>query len=149
MGKRWKHSVGNRLAGKWIPNRIYNTWSHMVARCTNPKNADYKDYGARGITVCEEWLSYDNFYEWALVSGYADNLTLDREDNSKGYSPDNCRWVTMKTQSRNRRGNVIVNGKYLTDIGKETGIGIGTLSYRYRKDPSISYEELTKPVNRR
>lgn len=120
----------------------------MKARCTNPNNPDYHHYGGRGITVCDEWLSYDNFYEWAMSNGYDDTLSIDRIDNNKGYSPDNCRFVTIKEQCRNRRSNVVIGGKYLVDIEAETGIDIRTLSYRYHNNPSITYEELIKPVKR-
>lgn len=78
----------------------------MVHRCTNPKNKKYKDYGGRGISVCEEWLDIKNFIAWAdetypNIEGY----TLDRIDNNKGYSPENCRWVDKTTQSVNQRIN--------------------------------------------
>ena len=76
----------------------------MMGRCYNPNNRDYKNYGARGITVCEEWLDVVNFVAWAEkthpnIEGY----TLDRIDNDKGYSPDNCRWADATTQNINQR----------------------------------------------
>lgn len=84
--------------------RIYRAWSGIVQRCTNPKCHAYPDYGGRGITVCDEWLhDSDVFIQWSLDNGYADNLTIDRKDNSSGYHPDNCRWVDRTTQARNRR----------------------------------------------
>lgn len=84
--------------------------STMLQRCENPNAHAYKNYGGRGITVCEEWHNYETFRDWALANGYEETkqgkCTLDRIDTSKGYSPDNCRWVDMKTQQRNRRNNV-------------------------------------------
>jgi hypothetical protein len=80
----------------------------MLWRIDNPKSKCYHNYGGRGITVCPEWRDYVTFARWARENGYDDSLTIDRRDNSLGYSPANCRWTTQKVQSRNRRGNVIV-----------------------------------------
>lgn len=83
---------------------IYGTWAAMVKRCTNPKSWDYKHYGARGITVCDEWLDVRNFVAWYdLTHPKIKGLTLDRIDNQMGYSPSNCHWVDMKTQANNKR----------------------------------------------
>ena len=81
----------------------YNTWRSMMNRCYNKKSANYKYYGAKGIVVCEEWQSADNFGEWAKASGWFKSATLDRIDNSKGYSPNNCKWATKKEQAYNRK----------------------------------------------
>lgn len=82
--------------------KLYNTWKGIRARCNNPKNSVYKYYGRRGITVSDEWNEYINFKNWALNNGYKEELTIDRIDNNKGYYPENCRWVDMTTQIRNR-----------------------------------------------
>ncbi len=88
--------------------RLYRIWDNMIQRCTNPNRTEYKNYGGRGITVCDEWKNdFQTFYDWAMAHGYADNLTIDRKDNDKSYSPDNCRWSTMKEQQNNRRNNRI------------------------------------------
>lgn len=85
-------------------NRFYKTWCQMVYRCNNPKNKDYKNYGARGITVCEEWLDVTNFVAWAeLTHPNIEGVSLDRIDNDKGYSPENCRWADKTTQAYNKR----------------------------------------------
>ena len=85
-------------------NKFYQTWYGMLQRCTDPKNKGYKDYGARGITVCEEWLNVSNFVAWCEetypnLEGY----TLDRIDNDLGYNPENCRWADKTTQNINQR----------------------------------------------
>lgn len=108
-------------------------------RCLNPDYKYFYLYGERGISVCAEWLGKDgqkNFREWAVNNGYEKGLTIDRIDNNKGYSPDNCRWATAKEQSYNRRSNklITIHGKTqtITEWAKETGMPIGTLQNRLR-----------------
>ena len=83
-------------------HRLYYIWFGLVDRCTNPNHNRYKDYGGRGITVCEEWLDVKNFIE-DMYPSYMEGFTLDRIDNDKGYSPDNCRWADATTQAVNKR----------------------------------------------
>ena len=74
----------------------------MKSRCSNPTTINFHRYGGRGIKVCDEWeKSYESFRDWALSSGYSDNLSLDRVDNDGDYEPDNCRWATRKEQGEN------------------------------------------------
>lgn len=83
--------------------RLYQIWHAMVKRCSNQKSAAYKSYGAKGVTVCQEWLDVVQFVAWAEANGYADDLSIDRIDPFGNYEPNNCRWVTMDKQAGNRR----------------------------------------------
>lgn len=116
-------------------SRLYQIWAGMKARCLNPNAVNYADYGGRGISICSEWLeSFDSFQDWALQSGYRDDLTLDRKDNDGAYCPSNCQWVTMKAQSNNRRNARIItyNGEShtLAEWSEITGINYNTLYAR-------------------
>lgn len=99
-------------------SRLYTVWSNMIARTSNPKHDHYKHYGARGIAVCDEWKDASTFINWARSHGYRDDLLLDREDNDKGYYPENCRFVTRSTSIINRR--------------KRPDHGIDKVYFRYR-----------------
>ena len=83
---------------------LYSKWRNMLKRCNAPSYIGYKHYGGRGISICPEWQnSFVSFAKWAEISGYADNLTLDRIDNNGDYTPANCKWSTMQEQAVNKR----------------------------------------------
>ena len=82
-------------------SRVYSIWKNMRNRCRNTKIKQAVNYSLKGITVCEEWNSFEKFLEWSLANGYKSYLTLDRIKVSEGYSPSNCRWATTKEQSEN------------------------------------------------
>lgn len=95
--------------------RLFKVWCNMRARCYNKNNTNYKNWGARGITVCNEWKNdFMKFYDWAMANGYDETAprgkcTIDRIDVNGNYEPSNCRWTNMKTQSRNRRNRNVFN----------------------------------------
>ena len=118
-------------------NRLYVIWANMKQRCTNPKCPKFKNYGGKNITICPEWMDICNFSQWAYQNGYAENLTLDRIDNNKGYFPENCRWVDLRTNSR-KRTNIKVTledakkirkqrDKSLKDLAKEYSCSLQTI----------------------
>ena len=148
-------SCGCKFNGNTIKNthgnRIYNIWYNMKRRCLDSNNKDYKNYGARGITIYKDWIEdFSSFYNWSIENGYQDNLTLDRINNDGNYQPDNCRWVTIKVQLCNGRRNVIfnINGEpqCLSDICKERNLNYTTIKYRLDKGMDIK-EALEKPID--
>lgn len=129
--------------------RLYRIWQAMKTRCHNAKSPRYSDYGARGIVVCEEWRNdFQNFYDWAMENGYSDKLTIDRIDNDKSYSPDNCRWSTIKIQNRNSRHNKLLTlnneTHCLTEWAEITGLTVSCICNRIRYGWKIE-DVLTKP----
>ena len=126
--------------------RPYNSWCAMIARCTKPNDPHYKWYGARGITVCEEWKTFEGFWN-DMQEGYASNLMLEREDNNGNYCKGNCKWATRKEQSNNKRNNRLLetpNGiMSLQQAADFYGLERGCLRSRLRR--KVSVEELFSP----
>lgn len=118
-------------------SRLYSIWKGMRRRCQDIKAINYSRYGGRGIKVCKDWdESFSSFREWALKNGYSEDKSIDRIDNDKGYSPDNCRWSTVKEQANNRRSNHVLemNGEIHTiaEWADITGIAQCTILQRIR-----------------
>lgn len=120
-GDRSRHAI--KHGG--YKDRLFKVYTAIKQRCCNPNYFQYKDYGGRGITICNEWLNdYGAFQEWAYKNGYTQEIlpnglnkwTIDRINNNKGYSPDNCRWITTQEQQFNKRDNVVLtfNGETMT-----------------------------------
>lgn len=108
---------------------LFNVWQTMKARCENANRDNYARYGGRGITVCKEWQTAENFVKWALDNGYEKGLQLDRIDNAKGYSPENCRFVTATVNSRNRRNTKFLSLKGETKCVSEWSEILGVSQY--------------------
>ena len=133
-------------------NRLYRIWADMKRRCKNPDRPCYKDYGGRGIRVCQEWEnSFDSFREWALNNGYSDDLSIDRIDNDGNYEPSNCRWATPKEQANNKRNNFYISYKgetrTLTEWCEVFGLDRNIVAMRIYRD-NIPFEEAIKKGNR-
>ena len=136
--------------------RIHRIWLGMRERCECTEHKHYKDYGRRGITVCSEWKnSFENFYAWAMASGYnpeakRGECTLDRIDSNGNYCPENCRWATAKEQANNTRRNhwITFEGEThtITEWSEITGIAKSTLINRILLGWSIE-RALTEPAH--
>lgn len=103
-----------RSTHKLIKHPLYRKWQDMKKRCYNPNVDRYKNYGARGISVCDEWKQdFKEFYDWSINNGYTEGLTIDRIDNDLNYTPSNCRYITMTEQGFNKKNTFYVeyNGK--------------------------------------
>lgn len=138
----YKHGLKN--------TRLFSIWSGMKTRCYNSNSPQFKNYGARGIKICDEWLTdFMNFYNWSMSNGYSDNLTLDRIDVNGNYEPNNCRWVTSKVQANNRRTNKLIeyNGeiKTLMEWCEYHGINYKTVRDRLKRGWAID-KALKYPV---
>jgi hypothetical protein len=119
----------------------------MKLRCQSPSHKSYKDYGGRGISVCQEWQTFEPYKEWALANGYSDSLTIDRIDVNGNYEPSNCRFVDLITQCNNRRSSrfITYQGKTLSHAqwARELGVSRNVIHGRVKRGLPIN-EVLTK-----
>ena len=140
---------GGSLKDSEKTKRLYRIWGGIITRCFNKKSHDYRLYGGRGITVCEAWKNAYNFINWALLNGYRDDLTLDRINTNCGYSPDNCQWISINEQQRNKRNNHVLefNGEThcATEWAEIKGIPVLTLLTRIYKGWEVEEALLIKP----
>ena len=128
--KNFKHGLKN--------TRLYRIWQCMKARCYIKNTENYCYYGGRGIIVCDEWKNdFKIFHEWAVNNGYQEDLTIDRIDNNGNYEPLNCRWITAKMQSNNKRNNANLTYQGKTKTAMEwseiVGISENTILARINK----------------
>jgi hypothetical protein len=133
-----------------VSKRLYRCYANIKTRCTNKKQDPYNRYVNRGIDMCEEWKnSYVVFQDWAIKNGYAENLTIDRIDNDGNYEPSNCRWVDRKTQSNNRRTNLILkyNGEEDTLSNWSDKLQIPYHYIQYRVYKGCELEEIVNEFN--
>ena len=121
--------------------RLYRIWNNMKKRTLNPNATQFTNYGGRGITICNEWLKFIPFRDWALSNGYDDSLTIDRIKNNGNYNPENCQWITQKENSRKKSTTTITieianeirylwkTGKYMQrDLAEKYSINQGIIS---------------------
>lgn len=141
------HKDNHRTHGK-TKHRVYVIWKAMRQRCGNPKAASYPNYGGRGISVCERWLTFENFFEDMGDPG--EKLTLERIDNDGNYEPGNCRWATYSEQLNNRRNNVYFEAfgkkQTLTQWAQEYELPVTTLKNRLRRAKLPIEKALTLPM---
>lgn len=129
----------------YVNKPLYRSWYQMKDRCKNKKRSDYKYYAGKGITYSPEWERFPFFLKWALENGYKEGLTIDRIDNSKGYTPENCRWATRKEQSINQERVIKFNGEACSDASVRLGGSPDLVRSRIRNGWDVT-KAFTEPV---
>lgn len=133
--------------------RLYKIWTGMKMRCYTESHASYQNYGGRGIQVCDEWKnSFQSFADWAFATGYNENLTIDRKDNDKDYYPENCRWVPLEFQERNKKNSFYAeyDGKKIpvAILCDELNLPVQVIYHRIIRGATFE-EAVTKPIRYR
>ena len=131
--------------------RLFSIWSNMKTRCYNKNVRSYKNYGGKGITICDEWLeNFEKFYKWSMSNGYSDELSIDRINPNGNYEPTNCRWVNSKIQANNTSRNHMITheGITLTVMEWSERLNVKYRTIMSRLNSGWSEEDaLNKPVN--
>ena len=136
---------------KWKNKTLQHIFTGMKSRCYNPKDKAYRWYGAKGIKVCKEWLDAPlNFEKWAILNGYEDGLTIDRIDESKDYSPNNCRWISLSDNAKFKSTTRILEVDGIGHTGREwpefLNLGTNTINLMLR---TYSEEQVKDFIRRR
>lgn len=141
----YKDATGKRT-------KLYHVWGGMKERCFNQNHQAYKDYGRRGITVCEEWLEYAVFHDWAMKSGYKQGLSIERINNDGNYEPANCEWIPRLHQAANRRNVRMITHDDVTltasEWGKRLNLNPKNILNRLRRGWSVE-EALTNSIEKK
>lgn len=120
--------------------RIYNVWKKIKSRCYDCRDKYYLSYGGSGIAMCEEWMVFENFYQWCISNGCKKGLYIDRKDNSIGYNPSNCHFVTPKDSTINRRGYGKSKYRWIESCDGKFRVRIGKQSFGRFKDEREAFD---------
>lgn len=135
--QRETRKQGNHKTHGKTNDKIYVIWCNMRSRCYNQKNIMFKNYGGRGIKVCDEWKnSFENFYQWAIANGYTEGLSIERKNVNGNYEPSNCAWITKEAQYLNR-----------TDSHKITAFGKTQTIKEWADETGIKYDTIERRIN--
>lgn len=140
---------------------LYNSWQNMKQRCGNPNHPKYKNYGARGIKICDEWMEIEGFFKWSMENDWAQGMQIDRIDNNGNYEPKNCQWVSVYDNSRKKSTtkitkhqaeeirNRVANGESEYDIADEYGVVHGTIWFIINNYTHVADGECSKKLKQR
>jgi hypothetical protein len=140
---------------------IYSSWQNMKQRCLNPNHPKYHRYGGRGITICPEWLDIEGFADWAITSGFHEDMTIDRKDNDGNYCPENCIWITGNANARKKRTTKLTlqqaeeirsrlqSGEKVRALAREFGVVHGTILFIKNRFTHVPDGECIAALNTR